>query len=92
MASHLGWSTERSTDCKCPTLGWGRSTERSTVSLSTIDRAVDRPESNCSLDLARSTGGLNGQIFDRWPVDRKVIFNLSASQRAELLWGYKCPI
>ena len=31
LASHLGRSTERSTDCKYPTLGWGRSTDRSTV-------------------------------------------------------------
>ena len=45
MAYHLGRSTERSTDCKCPTRGWGRST----VTLGTVDRAVDRPESNCSL-------------------------------------------
>ena len=41
-----------------------------------VDRAVDRPESCCSLVLGavdgRSTGRLNGQIFDHWPVDRPV--------------------
>ena len=88
MASHLS----RSTDCKCPTLGWGRSTERSTVSLGTVDRAIDRPESNCSLDLARSTGRstgrLNGQKFDRWPVDRKAILGLVSCQ---FDWAYKYP-
>ena len=52
----------KSTDCKCPTLGWGRS--RSTVSLGTVDRAVDRPESNCSLDLARSTARSTGRLND----------------------------
>ena len=49
LTCHLGRSTARSTDCKYPTLGWGRSTGRSTVRLGTVDRAVDRPESNCSL-------------------------------------------
>ena len=92
QASHLGRSTERSIDCKCPTLGWGRSTGRSTVRLGPVDRVVDRPESNCSLVLAwsteRSTGRLNGQKFDRWPVDLKVKIDLSASQWANLFWAY----
>ena len=47
-----------------------------------VDRAVDRR--------------LNGQKFDRWPVDRpvdrKVNFNLSASQRADFVMGYKYRI
>ena len=91
-ASHLGRSTERSTDCKCPTLGWGRSTGQSTVSLGPVDRAVDRPESNCFLNLARSTGrstaGLNGHFFNHWPVDRPVDWKgknaLFSCQRADL--------
>ena len=44
----------------------------------TVDRAVDRPESICSLDWDGRPGGRplasNGQFFDRWrstgPVDR----------------------
>ena len=62
LTSHLGRSTERSTDCEYPTLEWGRSTGRSTVRLGT----VDRPESNCSLELARSTGRSTGSLF--WPL------------------------
>ena len=67
LASHLGQSTEWSTDCKYPTLGWGRSTDRSTVRLGTVDRAVGRPGGR--------PGSSNDQIFDRWrstgPVDRQ---------------------
>ena len=92
LTSHLGRSTERSTDCKYPTHGWGRSTGRSTVRLGT----VDRPESKCSLVLARwtgrSTGRLNGQFFDRWPVDRKVILGLVSCQWADSFGDYIYPI
>ena len=56
---------------------------------------VDRLESNCSLELARSTGRLNDYFFDRWPVDRpvdrKVIFDLLSCQRVEFCGGYKYP-
>ena len=49
----------------------------------------------CSLYPAWSTGqstaGLNGQIFDRWPVDRKGILALFSCQRADSKWGYKYP-
>ena len=94
--SHLGWSTERSTDCKYPTLGWGRSTGR----LGTIDRAVDRPESKSSLELAWSTGRLtdrlNGHLFDRWPIDRpvnqKAILGLVSCQRLVFYGAYINPI
>ena len=72
-----------------------------------VDRAVDRPESNCSLDLARSTGrstgGLNGQFFDRCLVDRPVLWStgrsigrsfltLSAAKGQNFYGGYKYPI
>ena len=60
--------------------------------LGTVDRAIDRPESKCSLELGRSTGRLNGQIFDRWsvdrPVDRKVNFDLAAANGQNLYGGY----
>ena len=74
--SGLGWSTVRSTDWSHPTLGWGWSTGWSTVSLGPVDRAVNRAENNCFLDLARSIGqstrGVNGHFFVRWPIDRPV--------------------
>ena len=78
-----------------PTRSTGR--ELCSLYLAPVDRTVDRPESSCSLDLARSTGRstgrLNGRFFDRWPVDRpvdrKVIFDLSACQWAEFCGGYK---
>ena len=54
-----------------------------------VDRAVDRPESRCSLDLARSTGrstdGLNGHFFDSWPVDRKANLGLFSANGQILL-------
>ena len=53
LTCHLARSTERSTDCKYPILGWGRSTVR----LGTIDWAVDRPKSNCCLDWHGRPGG-----------------------------------
>ena len=61
---------------------------------------MPKSESKCSLILARSTkrstGRVNGQIFDRWPVDRpvdrKVNFDLSASQWADLFGAYLYPI
>ena len=40
----------------------------------------------------RSTGGLNGQKYDRWPVDRKGKFAFFSCQRADLKCGYKYPI
>ena len=84
-ASPLGRSTERSMDWRQPTLGLPRSTGRSTG-----QRAV------ALWFWARSTGQstdrLNGQFFDRWPVDRKVKTDLSASQQAEFVMGYKYPI
>ena len=52
-----------------------------------VDRAVDRPESRCSLDLARSTAGLNSHFFDRWPVDRPANLGLFFCQRADSKWG-----
>ena len=39
----------------------------------------------------RSTDRLNGRFFDRQPVDRKVIFDLSACQRADSKWGINIP-
>ena len=84
-ASLLGRSTERSTDWSQSTLGLARSTGRSTD-----QRAV------ALWFWARSTGRPNGQKFDRWSVDRlvdrKVIFDLSASQRADFVMGYLYPI
>ena len=96
LTCYLGRSIERSTDCKYPTLKWGRSTGRSTVRLGTVDRAVDQPESNCSPVLARSigrsTGRLNGHFFDCWPVDRKANLGLVSSQRANFYGAYLNPI
>ena len=57
--SHVGRSTARSTDWKYPTLGYCRSTGRSTDMLCPVDRAVDRRH--------------NGQKYNRWagrPVGR----------------------
>ena len=62
----------------------------------TVDRAVDRPESNLLSGLARSTGRstgrLNGQKFDCWPVDRKANSGLVSSQWADFSMGYEYPI
>ena len=57
--------------------------------------SVDRQRALLSVSslgrLSRSTGGLNGQKYDRWPVDRKGISALSNCQRAEFCGGYKYP-
>ena len=94
--SHLGRSTKRSTDCKCPTLGWGRSIGRSTVSLGTVDRAVDRPERNCSLDLHGRPGGRpEGSTVIFLTVGRSTgrsFLTLSAVKGQNSYGGYKYPI
>ena len=59
-------------------------------------RPSSRPASKCSLELARSTwrsnSRLNGQFFDRWPVDRKVNFDLAVANGQNLYGGYLYPI
>ena len=69
LVCHLGRSTERSTDCKHPTLGLGRSTDRSTVGKG--GRPSDRPArehllSGLGRSTDQSTAASNGQKFDRW--------------------------
>ena len=71
LTCHLGRSTERSTNYKYPTLGWGRSTGRSTVRLGTVDRAVAGQRA-IALWIGTVDRAVDGHFFDRWPVDRPV--------------------
>ena len=95
LASHLGRSTERSTDCKYPTLGWGRSTVRlgRSTEPSTGQRAI------CSLDWHGRPGSRPRlQRSNFWPlaVDRAgrppAARAEKQPQRLVFPWGYLYPI
>ena len=108
-ARSLGWEAGRSgrstarelCSLEKPTVDRvDRPGRESALCFRTVNRAVDRPESSCSLNLARSTGrstgGLNGHFFDRWPVDRSVdrkgILALFQLPTGRFQRGYKYPI
>ena len=90
-------STGRAQECALGRVSWpvDRAVDRLKATHSRVgpvDRTVDRPESCCSLVLGAVDRAVDRQaqrqIFDRWPVDRKVNFDLSASQRADLVGAY----